>query len=93
MDLFLTQLKEIWYVPIVLVFNIFVFLTMDRWWRWINIVGALVMALILTVVGFAMFDSYSSGCYSAPKLVEFKQGMTLCPGQSASVSVTFDPPK
>jgi len=40
----------------------------------------------------SLWENYEAGCLFAPKDVEFKQGMTLCPGQSAHGVVTFTLP-
>jgi len=87
MDLLLQQLKEIWWLPPVLCFNVLGFLYSSNWVRWIYLTSSVVVSLVLFILGCAMFDSYSSGCYGAPKDVEFRQGMTICPGQTAHGSI------
>lgn len=89
MDFLLQQAKEIWYIPLLFGFNIFMFFTVQDWSRWVCLIASIIAGLAMVVVGIAVVDNYTSGCYSAPKDVAFEQGMTLCPGQRAHGTIGF----
>lgn len=60
-------------------------------WRWIAI-GA-ITALGALAGGIAIHETFFGECgMSAPKVVEFHQGMTLCPGQSATLTMPLAVP-
>jgi len=65
--------------------NIALFFLSGWWTRWLNLgVGITITAFFLAVE----ISNVTSGCYPwSPKHVVFHQGMTLCPGQSAEISV------
>jgi hypothetical protein len=88
MDLLWLQIKDIWPFALFFGFNVFAFLSIKSWMRYLSLAASIPMGLGLLIFGAAMVDSYFSGCYSAPKQTEFHQGMTLCPGQSAVFTIT-----
>lgn len=74
----------------VTVFNLVCFVVVSFvcpiWLRWANLAIGLFGA---SVIAISVYSNWTDGCYSQPKVVEFTQGMTLCPGQSASFTVDF----
>lgn len=63
-------------------FNAAAFWWGQTWLKWLNLL-ACVFCLAALVHNLASSDE----CKDAPKVVEFRQGMTLCPGQSATFSI------
>jgi len=54
--------------------------------RWASL-GASAMCAAIAIA--ALISSYRSGCLGAPSVVEFRHGMTLCPGQSTRMTITL----
>lgn len=53
--------------------------------RWLNFIVAMLIALVIVAIAV---DNAASGCYPwSPKEVEFHQGMTICPSQSARFTI------
>lgn len=56
--------------------------------RWFSLGAAIVAGLAAVLLAVGIFGNIAAGCTPwSPKQVEFQQGMTLCPGQSASFSI------
>ena len=49
----------------------------------LRILSGLALAVVILLPLAVFIDNYNSGCIGAPKDVEFHQGMTICPGQTA----------
>lgn len=59
------------------------------WVRWVSF-SAAVLPLIFFVL--VLIGNASAGCYPwSPKEIEFHQGMTICPGQSAVGRLIISP--
>jgi hypothetical protein len=70
-----------------IVLNAFCFwFSSNSWVRWLNlcfVVGALSGIALVTI------SNYMAGCFGAPEDVEFHQGMTICPGQTAHGAIVL----
>jgi hypothetical protein len=72
---------KFWGPPLLGALNVALFCVLRTRARWLNLVAGIV---VLLVYGIAEIGNAVDGCYPwSPKEVEFRQGMTLCPGQSA----------
>ena len=72
-------------VPVVVtVLGVWVtFFVSSGWKRWLVIGCTVINSLVVMFIISVMVDTYRSGCYGMPKIVEYHDGMTLCPGQTA----------
>lgn len=70
----------------VIAFNYALFYFLKSWIRWVSFAAGTAVLLLLLA---SIYDNLSSGCFGAPKDVEFKQGMTICPGQTAHGTITL----
>lgn len=69
---------------------------MAFWWsskrmRWLNFAGAVSTGVIAALLAVLAISNLFDGCGPlAPAEVEFKQGMTICPGQTARGNFHID---
>jgi hypothetical protein len=52
----------------------------------------LVMVATWGFIGWAWWERHHDECFNAPKVVQFHQGMTICPGQSAQMTIIIPLP-
>lgn len=84
----LVAASRTWYGLIVIaIFNWGNWWFLKPWYRWLSFVCAAVLTLLLLL---AATDNLVSGCFWAPKEVEFHQGMNICPGQTATFNVRLE---
>jgi hypothetical protein len=62
--------------------NLLVFFFSRQKIRYFNLSMAV---LVLAFFGIVAFGNYSSGCWPAPKNIEYRYVKAVCPGQSESV--------
>lgn len=55
-------------------------------WKWV------VGGIVALAAGVAINQTFGECGVFAPKMVEFHQGMTLCPGQSATLTMPLASP-
>lgn len=58
----------------------------------VSAVLALVNLFAISVQGYVVYVRHVGECANAPAVVEYHDGMTLCPGQSTVVRFHFDTP-